>query len=223
MYVFLSGGRNKNGKSTKNVYSLNAMAAYQEKAWQDTWKSTLRVERHSHSSTALDKKIFVFCGFHNTEMLSSIEMMDTERLDRVNLTEAEKVWDLIPVPDGELSPRILPVVTRRDAKESNIIFIMGGITRGEEDEEGEVKDKYLPDILTFDSRSFDLQQIFSEEEELICFSSACPPAIEFEAKPSQILIPCVDESRSFLILRLTDDDSENEDYQPEVEALWRED
>jgi len=90
-------------------------------------------------------------------MLSSIEMMDTERLDRVNLTEAEKVWDLIPVPDGELSPRILPVVTRRDAKESNIIFIMGGITRGEEDEEGEVKDKYLPDILTFDSRSFDLQ------------------------------------------------------------------
>ena len=103
----------------------------------NTWKglnAELNIARSSHSACTLNKIVYVFCGNNGSlffpKYLNSIEMIAESSI----YSNSTATWELIDVPQNDLTPRFTPTVTSLNDTE---IAIFG--------------ESFMNDVIVFDT------------------------------------------------------------------------
>ena len=100
--LYLSGGRNDKGLTSKEVYVFNV----DEGVWGDKREPDLNVGRIDHGVCVLGDRIYVVCGYaYGYGYLESMEMLDlsVERKRSILGRESGRTWNIFTVPP--LTPR----------------------------------------------------------------------------------------------------------------------
>lgn len=105
----------------------------------------MNVARKDHSSCALGRSVYVFCGttHGHFESLNSIEMLNSLR----NPTH----WKLIPAPRATLAPRYQAAVS---VINDNQIAILGGWSKESAQRHG--------DVVLFDTQQYSFEKVVTD-------------------------------------------------------------
>ena len=106
-FVFVSGGWKKRSVERYDVAN-------------DTWQLVPQLNgvRWRHASVAVGRLVYVVCGSDDRRRLYSFERLDTSLAD-----SGAARWELIPMPEIDLTPRDWPVAAAISATE---LIILGG-------------------------------------------------------------------------------------------------
>lgn len=82
--IILTGGYDSTRKNSAKAFTFNVgdPDTSANAAWAtDLPQPDMNVARSHHSSCALSSKVYVLCGFNESEEIDSVEMLDTAAMD----------------------------------------------------------------------------------------------------------------------------------------------
>ena len=120
-YMVATGGEHENGLNTAEIYDITT------NKW--TALPKLNVGRSNHSSCSIDRVIYVFCGYCQS---------DENSVERLDFDKYNKKWQFVKLDFDILTPREMTVAYAVNETE---IAIIGGRA-----------DNYLADVIIYDTQ-----------------------------------------------------------------------